>query len=470
MISVWIRYRFGDVGLQAIVTNLPIGGRAVGNPQFAAEAVVVCLIIPVALVGSAAVALHLWRRRTATRHPDRPPRRPRRLRVLAPIAAFAVSLAVLLTVTGVPQHAVAVLSGRSIAPYYVAPNVTSTPDKPRNLVTIYLESIENTIRNDEIFGDNLLVDLDEATRDYQWYEGLRQYPGGGWTMAGLVSTQCGIPLKSEVLVPGVHPNISGQQVASYLPGATCLGDILDSQGYTSTWVGGADDEFAGKNTYLRDHGYTDIRGRSEWVRAGLDPAEMSVWGLSDHLLFQQARSVVDQLHAEEQPFHLSILTLDTHEPAGIYPSCDTGNAVAMASAIKCSMRAAAGFLAHLEASGYLDDTVVVIMGDHLKGTSGASDFKAEMASAQDRTILLRVASPERFRFNRSSADQFSMLPTTLELLGFTVPGGQAGLGVSLIGDHELTDTAASLPPKDYRALVGSPSVELYQKLWRAPGH
>lgn len=468
MIAGWIRYRFGDVGLEAIVTNLPIGGRAVGNESLATEAVLVCLGIPLLLLVGTAVALHLWRRRVPAARSERTSRR--RLRVVLSVTAFIGSVSVLLTVTGVPQHAVAVLTGQSIAPYYVDPKVTSAPTKPKNLVTIYLESMENTFRDTDIFGENLLANLDSATQDYAAYDGLQQYPGGGWTMAGLVATQCGIPLKSEVLVPGAHPNISAQDVDEYLPGATCLGDILADAGYTSAWLGGADDEFAGKNTFLSDHGYSQITGRNEWLKAGKDPAEMSIWGLSDNMLFQEARSKVDALHAQDEPFHLTMLTLDTHEPAGIFPSCNTDNAVAMATAIKCSTKAAAGFIKYLESSGYLDDTVVVIMGDHLKGTSGASDYKTEMAQADSRTILLEIASPDPIRYNRSSADQFSMLPTTLELLDFKIPGGQAGLGVSLIGQHDITDTAADLPPKEYGELVGSPSVELYQKFWRGTEH
>ena len=58
---------------------------------------------------------------------------------------------------------------------------------PKNLITVYLESMENTFGDAGLFGRNLLSVLDEATDGWGRYETLRQYPEGGWTMAGIVA-------------------------------------------------------------------------------------------------------------------------------------------------------------------------------------------------------------------------------------------------------------------------------------------
>ena len=58
-------------------------------------------------------------------------------------------------------------------------------------------------------------------------------------MAGIVCTQRGIPLKSDLLTPDVNHNTFGEQVRTYLPGATCLGDVLHTAGYTNTYLGAA---------------------------------------------------------------------------------------------------------------------------------------------------------------------------------------------------------------------------------------
>jgi phosphoglycerol transferase len=68
-------------------------------------------------------------------------------------------------------------------------------------------------------------------------------------------------------------------------------------------------------------------------------------------------------------------------------------------------------------------------------------------------------------FSRDRADQLSVLPSTLELLGFDVPDGRAGLGVSFVNQHPLSGTALELPEADYRTVVTSPSSGLFKELW-----
>lgn len=457
-IAGWIRFRFGVVTFEQILLNLPFagGGEGVGNDSLAVEAVLVCLVLPLAVV------LLAWLLNRRRRHPAST---PRRFRVVVPVVGFVVAFTLFLVVAGVPQYASAVLRNLSIEPYYTAPQVLNQPDHPRNLITIYLESGENTYADPELFGDNLLADLDRATSGWASFEGLQQYPGGGWTMAGIVSTQCGIPLKSRLLVAGMNPNDFGEQVTSYLPGVQCLGDVLAANGYTNVYLGGAHTRFAGKDTFLTGHGYDRVQGLAHWEAQGEDRDNISLWGLSDHRLFAHARQAVTELHATGQPFSLTMLTLDTHEPAGRFGTCRTADEVPMATAIRCSTRAVVGFLDYLDSRGFLDDTVVVVLGDHLKATSEGGDFKAELDATADRTIVYRVWSPDGVTFTRDRADQLSVFATTLDLLDFNPRNGRAGVGLSFVRDADPAGTALGLTPDDYEAVMRSPSFELYREFW-----
>jgi phosphoglycerol transferase len=455
-LAMWIRVRFGAVTFDQIVTNLPIGaGKGIGNNSLAGEVAVWCIAVPVGVVALLALGARRFRRAGA--------RRPVKL---IPAVSLVAGFSVFLTVAGVPEFAIARLSETSIASAYVQPAVTSVPATPRNLITIYLESGENTYGDEAVMGENLLANLDAATGDgWQDFRGLDQYEGGGWTMAGLVGTQCGMPLKSLIATEGLDFNKMGEEVAHYLPGATCLGDVLSDRGYRSVFVGGADDDFAGKKTFLTDHGYGKVVGLSDWK--GVDSRDYisQEWGLADSHTLKHAADVLDELHAADRPFNLTVLTLDTHEPPGIFPDCDDADAVRMATAIKCSMKAVATFLRHAERAGYLDDTAVVVMGDHLKGTGDQDTFREVLRGQEDRTIIFRLWSPDGKQITRDQVDQLSVLPTTLELLGFGLDGGRAGLGVSFVGDHDLTGTALALGDGDYRALLKAPSTELYQQFW-----
>lgn len=457
----WIRYRFGEITFDQTLLNLR--GERAGNSTLFSEAVLVCVVAPLSVLAVMA-ALVSWRRPAAQSQPSR---RFRRHPVLPGALSLGVALAILFTVTGLPQYASALLGDASFSSYYVVPQAQRTQSQPRNLVTIYLESGENTYADAHLFGKNLLADLDQATLGWSDYQGLQQFPGGGWTMAGLIGTQCGIPVKSELLTPEVNHNVFGEQIEHYLPGARCLGDVLHDSGYTSVFVGGANTAFAGKGTFLHDHGYDFVYGLEHWEAADEPRENISVWGLSDHQLAGYTINQLRRLREAGRPFNLTMLTLDTHEPGGVYPTCTTDDEPAMATAIQCSMRAVSRVIDYLRDNHFLDDTVVVVTGDHLKATAEGGFFKAELDAQKDRTVIFRVWSPDGIAsFNRQHADQLSVLPTTLDLLGLGSPDGRAGLGVSLIGERSLDDTMLSMSASDYANLLNAPSKDLYQKLWK----
>ncbi len=132
------------------------------------------------------------------------------------------------------------------------------------------------------------------------------------------------------------------------------------------------------------------------------------------------------------------------------------------------MQAVADFIDYLRNNDYLKDTVVEVMGDHLKATSEGGFYKTEPDSQADRTIIFRVWSPTPVTFNRDHADQLSVLPTTLGLLGLAPPNGRAGLGVSLIGHPDLGDTALAMPADEYTSLMEAPSSDIYRQFWQRP--
>lgn len=486
-LGVWIRYRFGDVSLEQIISNLPVdGGEGVGNNTLVPEVVVFCLVLPALFTALVALAGAMWRRRGV--HADRERGRFVRLVIrFFPVTAFVVTGAVVLTVVGVPQYAMATLDSRSLSTYYVTPALDTVPEvtseasgaasastssttstsTKKNLITIYLESMENTFEDSSIFGENLLASLDEATSGWSRYDGLTQYTGGGWTMAGMVATQCGVPLKSRLLSGSIDLNSYGETVKTYLPGATCIGDILQEQGYTSVFLGGAAAGFAGKSTFYLTHGYSEDKGLQDWVDAGVDESEVSSqWGLSDHELFANAKKTVASLEDADSPFNLTLLTLDTHEPGQSYPSCPVSDDSTLAHSIKCSMRWVADFLTYLSDSGVLDDTVVVVMGDHLKPTGDGNQYSTELSRVADRTIVFRVWDPDgQVAFTRASADQLSVMPTVLSILGLPLVNGQGGVGVSFVGESSLSGTALALDQSDYESLLLAPSNDLYSRLW-----
>ncbi|MHA7279623.1 LTA synthase family protein [Arthrobacter sp. MDT2-2] len=472
-----IRFYWGTISVSQMLMNLVSVETDGGGGSIVWVGILGVGVAPVLIT----VGIALWRhsrRRGHRRVGDDPgPRRPQwitRLVSTAVVAAVVVGGATAFSTTvGMGDYIRAANSDYDLGDYYVEPTVTSDADE-RNLVLIYLESGEATLEDDQLFEKDAFAPLKEVTRaadGWQSVEDLQQYQGGGWTMAGLVGTQCGVPLKAGGSAAGSAPsNDLGGDTETYLGGLTCLGDVLEEHGYESVFLGGANASFAAKETFLRTHGYSEVKDLSDWRAAG-EPEEnfRSDWGLSDERLMSHARDEIDRLHAEAErtgePFNLTLLTLDTHEPVHVYDYCDVDTQNVVTSVFSCSMTQVAGFVDYLKEKGYLEDTAVVITGDHLKLMSAGNAFHEQLDDHGNRTVFNRIWVPGGAAPLRPRVDQLNMYPTILEAAGLTLQDHEAGLGVSAFAPDIPAGSAQALKPDLYAELLGASSPRFYTAAW-----
>lgn len=467
MLSQWISQRFGVITIDQAMINLRgAGGEGAGGSDLIISAIVCGLILPLICAGLAITVIRSLRS-LRTFHSPRLLAAPlgtvvaALLLVLAVPAAGATSLA---HQVSLGAYIRSMKSGFNLSDFYVAPTVADTPDGDMpNLVVIYMESVEEKLSDDSIFEEDMLAPLEQATLGWDSFQ-LSQPANGGWTLGGIVDTQCGIPLRmADANITGDGLNATGETVDQYLPGATCLGDVLKGEGYTNLFLGGASSGFSGKGTFLRDHGFDDVYGYSEWLAAG--ETEFRDWGLSDRRVFANAKDQVVALHESSQPFNLTVLTLDTHPGDYVQPYCSPDTDIALASIYRCSMEQVADFVGFLEAQGYLEDTVVVVMGDHLRMAGEGDTYREPLINLSGRTIFNRIWSPDGIEIVDREIDQFDMYPTILEALGFTLVDGRAGIGVSALSEDPDVLTTRSLSQQEKDDLVQSRSQDFYDAMW-----
>ncbi|WP_336659078.1 LTA synthase family protein [Leucobacter sp. USHLN153] len=482
-VGYWVWRTFGPLTIDQLLSNLGGGQEGAGGSGLVFRAIVSGVVIPLAWVGVLAVVITLVRRTRWYRSYREA--RPAAGRGLGWIAAL---LSVVLAVTGVAylgsivgavDYARALIREATtdfgLERYVAEPEVrpANGADEKRNIVIIYLESIENAFSDDELFEKNMLEPVEDATEGWQSIDGYRQYEGGGWTMSGILSTQCGIPLRNASSTVDVtelnEMNSADGAEEPYLAGATCLGDVLKDQGYRNVFLGGADASFAGKGAFLSTHGYDEIDDLPYWK--SLRETEIREdWGLSDRRLFDRARDKVDALHAGEQPFNLTMLSLDTHEGPRLYEYCEQDTEAVMTSITFCSMQQVARFVDYMDDQGYLEDTSVVLMGDHQKMLAEGGSFWKELKDRDHRSVFNRIWTPDDLQVARSDADQLSMYPTLLELAGLEIRDHRAGAGVSVFTDGSDISRGSilDLDAEEYHDLVTSRSVDFYRKLWSTP--
>ena len=337
---------------------------------------------------------------------------------------------------------------------YVDPrSITLTfPEEKRNLVYIYLESMESTYLSKELGGnqeENLLPNLSElalANLNFSHTDtlgGARQVTGTSWTIAAMVSQTTGVPLK----IP-VGDNDYGNKSARFLPGVWSLGDILEQEGYRQELLIGSDASFGGRRQYFAQHGGYDIWDYYTARETGkIDPDYRVWWGYEDLKLFDYAREELTALAAEGEPFNFTMLTVDTHFPSGyVCPACWQDDERQYANVISCSDRLVADFVWWIQQQDFYENTTIILVGDHLSMDSRFFVDNGEYVRTTFNTI---INAPMDTAFDKERMfTTLDWFPTTLASLGVEIPGERLGLGTNLFSGQPTLAESMGLEALD----------------------
>ena len=319
--------------------------------------------------------------------------------------------------------------------------------KPLNLVYIYLESLERTYLDQTLF-PGLTPNLIRLEEKYTSFTDIHQIPGTGWTIAGMTASQCGVPLvtkagTNDATARGEGNSMSG--MSEFLPGATCIGDILQNIGYRLSYTGGAKLSFAGKGKFYKTHGFDLVEGKDELTEK-LKPGDYFwQWGLYDDTLFNNTIEVLKNPDIKE-PFGHFLLTLDTHNPAG-HPSASCGNQKyedggnSMLNAVHCSDYMLGKLIDDIQKLKIAENTLIVITSDHLALRNTAT----EILNRGDRRDLF-IAIPPTPAIPQVVDRSGSMLDvgiTVLNLMGIEI--SKLGFGRDLLSDHKTLLESQSSP-------------------------
>lgn len=336
----------------------------------------------------------------------------------------------------------------------------ATIENPKlNLVYIYAESLERTYFDDAAF-PQLAPELGALKNSGIDFSHTAQLPGTDYTIAGMVASQCGIPLFAPF-----EGNASAS-VSSFFPQNVCLGDILKNSGYENYFMQGANLRFAGKDVFLKSHGFDHLYGAEELKSVVADPAYRNDWGFYDDTVLDEVWKTYQKLSSEGKRFSLFTLTVDTHHPDGFisrtckrksYSIDDKPNQ--SFSAVTCSQEHIAALIEKIKASPWFKDTVIVVSSDHLAMNNTAWKYLTK----QDRNNLffvLRGDQPQQdlVAVKRNTMDNGA---TVLDMLG---GDNFIGLGRSSLSGQSLSEVFLNMKEK---VLAWKPDII---RLWKFPTH
>lgn len=315
------------------------------------------------------------------------------------------------------------------------------PKNKRNLIYIYMESMESTFLNKEQGGqmdDNIIPELFEIAQNYVSFSdkekigGAVPLPGTGVTSAGIVAQTSGVPL----LLPDSWMGEEAREV--FISDATTLGDILEENGYAQYFMVGSDAEFGARDKYYESHGNAVVLDLFTARESGVVPANYNnhFWGMEDKYLYEYAKQELSEIAKKEQPFCFTMLTVDTHFPDGYICSlCETEFEDTYSNVLSCASRQLGSFVEWLQQQDYYENTTVVIVGDHL--SMNIDYFTRNHLDVAQRRIynaFINTAdiTPEQVQNRMFSV--LDMFPTTLAALGVEIKGDRLGLGTNLFSE------------------------------------
>lgn len=336
------------------------------------------------------------------------------------------------------------------------PDSVQTVGPTRDLVWIYLESLERGYLDKQRF-PGLTPNLTALEQQSLSFTNLQQVEGTGWTIAGMVASQCGVPLLS--LADGNA--LTGAD--RFMSNATCLGDLLQTQGHSLHYLGGASLVFAGKGAFYRTHGF-EPQGLEEISPQLPKGTPTTDWGLYDDTLYAQAWQQLTKQAQQDAPLGMMMLTLDTHHPNG-HPSktCNGlpyGNARnPMLNAVHCADWLVGRFVQQLQQHPRLKDALIVISSDHLAMPNTATE-RLEKQPRRNLLLMLNTGLPAQ-QVDRPGTT-LDTAPTVLQLMGLQVPA--MGYGRDLLGANPTL--AEAMAENTDAFLLGR--IPVLRQLWRYP--
>lgn len=357
------------------------------------------------------------------------------------IVIFTITVLIALLTYQIPSYLFFALQKTNLYDkYYHDPkDVRLEFTQNRNLIHIYLESVENTYLSHELGGqedNNYIKELGNLCQENINFSnndhigGPRTIEGTQWTIGSMVAQEAGIPLFVDLT-----KKYNNQ--TPFLPGCVSIGEILKEQGYNTELLQGSDANFGCTSNFFKQHGDFKIADDIHLKQEGRLAQDYHVfWGYEDEKLFKFAREELTELSKSGQPFYLEVVTIDTHTPDGyVCSQCQSQYDNQYANVISCQSRQVADFIKWCQKQDWYENTTIVITGDH---NSMSKKFFKKLDKGYIRTpyncFINTVNKPTQCKNRNFSVLDF--FPTILASIGVKIEGDRLGLGTNLFSDKK----------------------------------
>lgn len=312
------------------------------------------------------------------------------------------------------------------------------PEQKRNLILIYIESLETSFSDREHGGNqdvNLIPEITELAQQNISFGRNKNHIGGGIIAYGSGSTFASIHARTLGI-----PFVINYKKTPILHHYKSLYKILNENGYRQIFFQGNPGLYKDFRSFVMDHKMDEVYGPDDLVqRLNLDSAnfikKQGYKTVQDKDAFKFATQILDTI---SEPFSLTFFTIDTHAPHGLYdPDCvessdEKNEDERLKATARCVSRELNKFLTSLQSMPFYENTSIVIFGDHLfMGTSLVE------GSPNRKWIDIFVNTPKvPVSEEKRLFSDVDMLPTILSSINFEIDGERLGFGVDLFSNKK----------------------------------
>lgn len=396
------------------------------------------------------------------------------LQRLAAILASAVVLALNPAVRFAEEYLGAEAIDSNLHSEIRQPVIATVAETLPDIIVVYMEGLERIYADRDRYGD-IYAPLERYAEGGVAFTQIKQVKATGWSLAGIVASQCGLPL----LPNGFRNKYRFHEQVDFMSEQTCLSDVTHALGYNNAFVFGGEQVFGGMNHLFRSHEYhrvVDVHSIADLVPATdfeasrlTDFLDMQ-FILDDAVVFDAAVSVHDQLLSEQMPFLLTVETFGPHGSSSVLSRNCTSSGRAQATgnvtaAISCTLTDMAPFLNHVARHRNGRPAIVVLLSDHLNHDVALS-VRVPRNARSNTVILFPIGGatppvPSGTTISRPGS-MMDVYPSILAYAGLTELDGRGGLGVSLFGEEE---TLLEMKGMEQLNAELFPNVALARSIW-----
>ena len=236
--------------------------------------------------------------------------------------------------------------------------IAIAPQNAKNVIIVYLEGLDTELTGaggSKVRG--ITPNLDRFASENTFLPNF--FASTAPSLNAFVSSQCGILAE--------YASEQFDRNAGLPPNALCLPQILAASNYQRMFLLGAELQFSGFDHLVAYLQYEQAYGRDELYQRFPELANTGHrLGLYDSQVFDIAVREIDRFD-KSRPFLLSIFTFDTHPPYYNSPDCTAEiRGTPLEESLNCQDQAVGTFLAKLDERGLTENTVVIMLGDHLQ--------------------------------------------------------------------------------------------------------